>query len=405
MRMLGFDDAQQTAGGSDGGIDVISQAHRVAAQVKHYSGLVGRPDLQKLAGAASQFSERVFYARSGYTAAAREYAEDHDIALFTYDPSGFISPTNSRAVELNSQMSADFQLERIRKREHEMAMAEHLRFNPPWSAWTYERYRQCWTVLLRLYALEQVWPALCQQLRDRYGTSSESLLVWLNDERDALLRLMDERDASEYAVPRDWARELQRLEDMRGRTSRLETQWGIYLDGSTNVRSLLNAASTLILEEQPDFREAGPDDFEVGPVDPIATQADWENLWRTRAKTLIRYQGVVEGMQEIDRRAAYNPQWRAVSAAGRDVLSEVAIRLDVPTGWTGPEHFNVRYKRVGTASRTLGAAEYKIAEFWGPAMKVRKIIDRHANAWAALNRRRSDVEPLLASGFQSVPLP
>lgn len=404
MRALGFDDAQQTRGGADGGIDVISSSHRVAAQVKHYAGPVGRPEMQKLTGAAHQFGERLFYAKSGYTAAAREYAQQHDIALFTYDANAFVEAVNDRATELNARMPAEVQLQRIRKREHEIAMADHLRLNPPPSAWAWERFRQYSAVVIRVDAIGQVWSPFSSQLRERYGANSDSLQVWLDDQRASILQAMDEQDSSENALPRDWATELRRLEEIRDRACRLEAQWAIYLDGTTNVETLLNAASSLILEDHPSAHEIVGENFAPGPVDPVATPADWKNVWRVRAAALVRYHGLLAALREIDGKATYNQAWRQLSHETRTLLAQTAQMLDLPADWNGPEHFNVRYKSTATAHRGASVAERRITEFWGTSMKVQKIVDRHANAWAARNRERSDIAPLLASGFRSGPL-
>lgn len=63
MRAYGFSDARTTPGGSDGGIDVVSRWG--VAQVKYFSNPVGRPDVQKLRGAAHGRDRVLFYALSG----------------------------------------------------------------------------------------------------------------------------------------------------------------------------------------------------------------------------------------------------------------------------------------------------------------------------------------------------
>ncbi len=100
MRELGFADAQVTAGGADGGIDVHSST--ALAQVKWRGGMAGRPELQALFGArGSDFSKQLlFFAASDYSQHAVEYAEHYRIALFVYDPTGTLAPKNRHAALL-----------------------------------------------------------------------------------------------------------------------------------------------------------------------------------------------------------------------------------------------------------------------------------------------------------------
>lgn len=87
MRVLGFRDARVTGAGTDGGIDVVATS--AVAQVKHYErASIGGPAVQQLRGAAHGLPWALFYARSGYTAAAVSYAEQAQVALFTYTDDG-----------------------------------------------------------------------------------------------------------------------------------------------------------------------------------------------------------------------------------------------------------------------------------------------------------------------------
>ncbi|WP_175477115.1 restriction endonuclease [Ruania alba] len=95
---LGFPDAVPTRTGTDGGLDAVATG--AAAQVKHYAGQVGSPDVQQLVGAAHDAAVRIFYAQSGYTATALEYAESADVALFSYDVYGEIGPVTRAAQRL-----------------------------------------------------------------------------------------------------------------------------------------------------------------------------------------------------------------------------------------------------------------------------------------------------------------
>ncbi|MDJ0105128.1 restriction endonuclease [Rhodococcus erythropolis] len=100
MRELGFTDARVTTGGADGGIDVRASA--ALAQVKWRGGLVGRPELQALFGArGSDFSKQLlFFAASGYSQHADEYADHSQIALFVYEPMGTLVPKNQHATRI-----------------------------------------------------------------------------------------------------------------------------------------------------------------------------------------------------------------------------------------------------------------------------------------------------------------
>ena len=97
MREFGFRDARLTAGGADEGVDVLSK--KAVAQVKwKLSAAIGRPDVQRLFGAAqSAKSKPVFFSGSGYTAAARTWAEANGVAAFTLTAHGEIVPITSAA--------------------------------------------------------------------------------------------------------------------------------------------------------------------------------------------------------------------------------------------------------------------------------------------------------------------
>jgi hypothetical protein len=99
MRWMGFADATETMPGADGGIDVESAT--ALAQVKTETLPVGRPALQRLAGAAHAERKRgLFFSLSGYTAQAREWADQASIAIFTFDLQGVPQPINRVAEDL-----------------------------------------------------------------------------------------------------------------------------------------------------------------------------------------------------------------------------------------------------------------------------------------------------------------
>ncbi|NKR65278.1 hypothetical protein GS491_26650 [Rhodococcus hoagii] len=103
MRAMGFTDATVTAAGADGGIDV--HASNAVAQVKLHGKPTGRPDLQRLYGArgGNHAKAMLFFTMAGYTTAAVEYADQVEMALFTYSLDGTIRASNRTAIGLLNQ--------------------------------------------------------------------------------------------------------------------------------------------------------------------------------------------------------------------------------------------------------------------------------------------------------------
>lgn len=106
MRDWGYSDAKTTALGGDSGIDVISR--RAAAQVKFKTAQVGRPELQQLVGARGRdyHKDLLFFAATSYSKHALSYAADLNIALFTYDILGKMTPVNSAANRIVSKTAS-----------------------------------------------------------------------------------------------------------------------------------------------------------------------------------------------------------------------------------------------------------------------------------------------------------
>ncbi len=88
MRHLGAENVRVTDFRSDGGIDVDSDQY--VAQVKLYSTTtVGRPEVQQLVGAALVNRKKaLFFTSSAYTAEAKRYAAQAEVALFKFVPEG-----------------------------------------------------------------------------------------------------------------------------------------------------------------------------------------------------------------------------------------------------------------------------------------------------------------------------
>ncbi len=99
LRWFGFDDAEATGVGSDGGVDVRGKA--MVAQVKMHMVPIGRPDLQRLHGVAvTERAVSVFFSLTDYTREAKEWAEQVRMALFRFTSVGEVEPVNGYAAAL-----------------------------------------------------------------------------------------------------------------------------------------------------------------------------------------------------------------------------------------------------------------------------------------------------------------
>jgi hypothetical protein len=95
MRTLGFTDAETTAGGRDGGLDVT--AEHAIAQVKMLALPVGAPPVQQLRGTRPLVPHHLFYSTSGYTSAALAVADEIGVALFRIERDGTVTGVNDAA--------------------------------------------------------------------------------------------------------------------------------------------------------------------------------------------------------------------------------------------------------------------------------------------------------------------
>lgn len=102
MKHLGATDAEVTRFTSDGGIDVASQHY--IAQVKHYAGSVGGPEVFQFIGVASVDGRVPLFFTSGtYTQQAQVAASRANLALFTYSAAaGTIEAINAHAEDILS---------------------------------------------------------------------------------------------------------------------------------------------------------------------------------------------------------------------------------------------------------------------------------------------------------------
>jgi hypothetical protein len=100
MRWLGFLDASATPIGPDGGIDIA--ASNAVGQVKDYGKPIGSPDIQQHLGVAIGEGGKlpIFFARSGYTTNALEFANENEMPLFQFDLAGSWKTSNLHAERL-----------------------------------------------------------------------------------------------------------------------------------------------------------------------------------------------------------------------------------------------------------------------------------------------------------------
>ncbi|MDT9591613.1 restriction endonuclease [Nocardioides zeae] len=94
---LGYSDARVTAGGADGGLDVLGED--VAAQVKFKAHQVGAPAVQQLYGAGARGGSRDlhFFTGTSYSQQAIDYADATGVALWLFDWPGGVRPANEVA--------------------------------------------------------------------------------------------------------------------------------------------------------------------------------------------------------------------------------------------------------------------------------------------------------------------
>ena len=95
MRRCGFRDATVMTGGVDTGVHVI--ASRAVAQVRTSLTPVGAEDLSRLVRDSRGMPgrHRILFSLSGYSEAARNYAEEHGIALLVVGRDGSVVPANA----------------------------------------------------------------------------------------------------------------------------------------------------------------------------------------------------------------------------------------------------------------------------------------------------------------------
>lgn len=101
MRHLGAANVNVTNFRADSGVDVDSENY--VAQVKLFSaGAVGRPEIQQLVGAALVSKKNaLFFTSSSYTAEAKRFASQAEVALFKFVPEeGTLSGENPLGLQI-----------------------------------------------------------------------------------------------------------------------------------------------------------------------------------------------------------------------------------------------------------------------------------------------------------------
>ena len=108
MQWLGFLDAQATPVGPDAGVDVW--ASDAIGQVKDYGKPIGRPEIQQHLGVSIGEGDKlpIFFARSGYTPQAIEWADEREMPLYEFDLAGSFQPSNLAAQRLWSAGAKTF---------------------------------------------------------------------------------------------------------------------------------------------------------------------------------------------------------------------------------------------------------------------------------------------------------
>lgn len=89
MRRNGWPDALATQSVADKGLDIVSDD--AVAQVKWHHRPMGRPDLQKLVGAAwAHGGQALAFSRSGFSKPAVDFALDNSIGLYQISATGAV---------------------------------------------------------------------------------------------------------------------------------------------------------------------------------------------------------------------------------------------------------------------------------------------------------------------------
>ncbi|GGZ28063.1 hypothetical protein [Streptomyces poonensis] len=125
VRWLGFPQAEPTRDGSDAGLDIAGPG--IYGQVKFHGKAIPPNLIQQLFGARGlNDGEMLFFANSGYTAAAITTADRLNVGCFTYSPAdGMIAPANRYAAELMERaMSPEAEEEREMRAEEERRKKE-----------------------------------------------------------------------------------------------------------------------------------------------------------------------------------------------------------------------------------------------------------------------------------------
>jgi hypothetical protein len=98
-------DVIPTGATRDGGVDLRGPGH--VAQVRMTSAKVGPTPVQAIVGVGFvEGRQPLFFSKAGYTPAALDWAEQAQLALFTFSDGGHVRAANRFAEQISSRRSA-----------------------------------------------------------------------------------------------------------------------------------------------------------------------------------------------------------------------------------------------------------------------------------------------------------
>ncbi|MFE5309897.1 restriction endonuclease [Isoptericola sp. NPDC056605] len=213
--VLGFRDAALTPSGADGGIDVVSA--RALAQVKHHNTPVGSPEVQQHVGASHRTKDALFYALSGYTAAALEYANTAQLGLFTYNIYGDVHPTNDRARQLQARSATttpETERDAASERLHRDAAAAAATFDRELAAAVRFSEQFSFARTLEADEVEDLQRFVLVELMSILAMLEDVRQAWAEDDQSAVLT---NAIVAELGVERSWQEWIHTLAHWRHR--------------------------------------------------------------------------------------------------------------------------------------------------------------------------------------------
>lgn len=404
MVALGYKDATATVGGADRGLDAVSEAHRVAAQVKHYAVPVGRPEVQQLVGAAAQFGERLFYALSGFTRAAQEYAAEADVALFRYE-TGNVYPMNGRARELTDRGDPEWRLRALLEKQREEQRIQHLRDNPPPSDYDYEILYEFPYSLHRHMSLSKLLPSFESRVVSEQPEAGRERVEAIRSLKSRADTLLLEHSLATKDIPREWRADVRRLYEHRSTLAHLERQLASWLAPSMDISHLLDLNSEL---GALDFPIDAP--LRQGAVPMLPSEDEWTRLRFSIAAAIVRREGLLAVLPELDKKGRFVARWERIGERAKSELYDVASSLGRPSYWVGDDHYERRRRGATDSIQRIIEVEDGIVSFWSSDTLGRRRTDvaaavsLHAEAWMRSNEASPEVQFLRRFAYSTRPL-